>query len=227
MKRFVPRVLIVVAAILGIVFAQVAPASAQEQPDLSGMLANLWTKVLETPAPENPFPSHGRACWDLGINNLGNPTVAQFGGSVRSCTVKPGTDLFVVGWSTECSTFDDDCGRVSDTVAGCKGTTLPELLACAKSLDEPHATPTVTLDGVPVEVTEVTATMPNLVLPEDNVFDKFGIPTPGGPGQSAAHGWVTLIDTSELANGNHRIVIKDPTLEEPVTTKINVGGPPS
>jgi len=35
MKRFVTRALIMVAAILGIVFAQVAPASAQPSDDLT------------------------------------------------------------------------------------------------------------------------------------------------------------------------------------------------
>ena len=89
MKRFVTRALIVVAAILGIVLAQVAPASATTTKKLESNLAALWTMVLETPAPQNPFTNpDASACWDLG------GTVAPLAPSgVESCTVKAGTKL--------------------------------------------------------------------------------------------------------------------------------------
>ena len=73
MTRFVTRALIVMAAILGIVFAQVAPASATTTKNLESDLAALWTGVLETPRLENPFVGGGPECWDLG-----NRTIAQF-----------------------------------------------------------------------------------------------------------------------------------------------------
>jgi hypothetical protein len=73
MKRFVTRALIVVAAILGIVFAQVAPASATTTKKLDSNLAALWTAVLETPASQNPVVGNGSPCWDLG-----HRTVAPF-----------------------------------------------------------------------------------------------------------------------------------------------------
>jgi hypothetical protein len=67
MKRFVARALIVVAAILGIVFAQVAPASATTTNKLESNLAALWTTVLETPSDKNPFGTGGAAfaCIDI------------------------------------------------------------------------------------------------------------------------------------------------------------------
>jgi hypothetical protein len=66
MKRIVTRVLIVLAATLGIVFAQVAPASAAPVKKLESNLAVLWTTVLETPSAQNSFGTGGSAfaCWD-------------------------------------------------------------------------------------------------------------------------------------------------------------------
>ena len=78
-------------------------ASAATSAQLTADLAALWTKVLETPSDQNPFGNpNANACWDLGKN-----VVSPFGPSgVDSCTVKPGTRLFVLGWSVECSTFE-------------------------------------------------------------------------------------------------------------------------
>jgi hypothetical protein len=201
MKRFVTRALIVAAAILGIVFAQAAPASATATKNLESNLATLWTAVLETPASVSPVLTD-HACWDLGDN-----TVAPFFGSPDlSCTVDINTKLFVVGWSTECSTFDNDCGRQSDPSGPCGGISLGELLACAIKMDKPHRTPTITIDGKSVKVTQVTTTMPNLELTADNIFED---PDAAGTGQSAAHGWAALV--GPLSVGNHTIVITDPT----------------
>jgi hypothetical protein len=219
MKRFVTRALIVVAAILGMVFAQAAPASATAPDDspsrLASDLATLWTAVLQTSIPPSPVGTD-HACWDLGDN-----TVAPFFGSPDlECTVGIGTKLFVVGWSTECSTFDDDCGRQSDPSAPCGGISLGELLACAIKMDKPHRTPTITIDGESVKVTQVTTTMPKLDLPENNVFDTDTSNTPAGTGQSAAHGWVALV--GPLPVGTHTIVITDPSSPTVTTTTIIV-----
>jgi hypothetical protein len=103
MKRVVTRALIVLVATLGIAFAQVAPASATTEKKLQSNLAALWTAVLETPSAQNSFGTGGSAfaCWDLG------GTVAPFAPSgVESCTVKPGTKIFVLASSVECSTFE-------------------------------------------------------------------------------------------------------------------------
>jgi hypothetical protein len=211
MKRFVTRALIVVAAILGIVFAQAAPASATASNGLASNLVALWTAVLETPSAQNSFGTGGPkfACWDLD-----DSTVSPFGGGVKSCTVKPDTKIFVVGYSVECSTFDADCD--GDRVHGdCDATTADELLQCARERDLDKA-PTVTVDGKSVTVTEVETSPLNIVLPADNVF---GEPA-GTQGLFVAHGWVTLLDP--LTPGNHRIVIGANSLSPEVTTKIKV-----
>ena len=223
MKRFVARVLVVVAAILGIVFAQVAPASANAPDDPSNKLANnlatLWTAVLETPASENPFVGNGPECWDLGKR-----TVAQFGPgrvdpndpNVRSCTVEPGTKIFVVGSSFECSTFDNDCDNDPPGSGLCNATTAPGLLECAKARNSKE--PTIFVDGKSVKVTQVTTTMPNLVLPEGNLF---GEPA-GTEGRSAAHGWVTLLNP--LTPGTHTIVISGGIFPTTTTTIVVTPG---
>ena len=66
-------------------------------------LGKLWTTVLQTPSDRNSFGTGGPAfaCWDLG------GTVAPFApAGVDSCTVKPGTKIYVVASTAECSTFE-------------------------------------------------------------------------------------------------------------------------
>jgi hypothetical protein len=193
MKRIITRALIVVAATLGIVFAQVAPASATPAMKLESNLAALWTTVLETPSAQNSFGTGGSAfaCWDFG------GTVAPFGPSgVESCTVKSGTKIFVVGSSVECSTFE--------------GTTEAELRECARETDV-QAAPTVTLDGRSVPIAEAETPLLNIVLPADNLF---GLPA-GTSGLSVGHGWVALLHP--LPPGTHTIVI-----DSTITTTIVV-----
>jgi hypothetical protein len=202
MKRLVARALIVVAAILGIVFAQVAPASATTTKKLERNLAALWTTVLETPAPQNPFTNpEASACWDLD-----HRTVAPLAPSgVESCTVKPGTKLFVAGSTFECSTFEGN------------GTTEAELRDCAITSDVQVA-PTVTLDGKSVTVTEVETPLLNIVLPADNIF---GLPA-GTSGLSVGHGWVALL--GPLTPGTHTIVIGGSVSPEITTTIVVAAG---
>jgi hypothetical protein len=190
MKRIVTRALIVLAATLGIVFAQIAlasatAASAPRSSKLESNLAALWTTVLETPSAQNSFGTGGSAfgCWDLG------GTVAPLAPSgVESCTVKPGTKLFVAGFTVECSTFEGH------------GTTEAELRTCARESDLQVA-PTVTLDGRSVPIAEAETPLLSIVLPAGNLF---GAPA-GTSGLSVGHGWVALLHP--LPPGTHTIVI--------------------
>jgi len=172
----------VAAATLGVA----APAaSAVPVKKLDDNLAALWTTLLETPSAENPFGSGGSAfaCIDLG------GTVAPFApGGVESCTVKPGTKIFVAASSFECSTFEGH------------GTTEPQLRECARQSDVQVA-PTITVDGESVPVAEVETRLLNIVLPAGNLFD---LPA-GMRGLSVGHGWVTLLHP--LTPGTHTIVM--------------------
>jgi hypothetical protein len=196
-----------------VTFCLVAPsASAAPTSRLGGTLGDLWTTVLETPTPHNPFadPPGDQTCFVLG-----GKIVAPFGPSgAKSCTVKPGTKIFVAGWTTECSTFAGDT---------CGGTHEAELRANARAADA-GITVTVTLDGKPVPVVEVETPLLNIVLPADNVF---GLPA-GTQGLSVGHGWVALLHP--LTPGTHTIVIvtahpaPDPPTTITTTIVVKPGG---
>lgn len=172
------------AATLGLA----APASAAPATKLDANLAALWTTVFQTPSAQNSFGAGGAefACWKLG------GTVAPFAPvNVPSCTVKPGTKIFVAASSFECSTFEGN------------GTTEAELRACAEQSDVQTA-PSVTVDGRPVLVTEAETELLNIVLPPDNIF---GLRA-GETGLSFGHGWVALLNP--LTPGRHTIIGKAP-----------------
>ena len=88
--------LVAVALCLGAPTAGAVPAKK-----LDNNLAAMWTTILETPSAQNPFGTGG-GCFDLG------GTVAPFGpdGFNGTCTVKPGTKIFVAASAVECSTFE-------------------------------------------------------------------------------------------------------------------------
>jgi len=174
-----------VALIAVVTFAgttQAASAATSDQ--LTAYLASLWTNVLETPSDQNPFGSpDANPCWDLGKN-----IVAPFGPSeVKSCTVKPGPRIFVVGWSQECSTFEEKippCG--------------PDLRRSAKAATTKVTS--VTVDGRRVLLSEVLTSRQPITLPPNNVL---GVDA-GRQGQFVADGWVTLLNP--LTPGTHEIV---------------------
>ena len=176
------RILLVASATLCVA----APtAGAVPVKKLDDNLEALWTTVLETPSAQNPFGTGGPAfaCLKLGR------TVAPFApGGVESCTVKPGTKIFVAASSFECSTFEGN------------GTTEADLRTCAREFDVKVA-PTISVDGNAVTVTEVETPLLEIVLPADNLF---GQPA-GTEGLAVAHGWVTLLQP--LTPGTHTIVI--------------------
>jgi hypothetical protein len=173
-------------------------AGAVPAKKLDNNLAALWTTILQTPSAQNPFGDGGPAfaCLDLG------GTVAPFGPTgVESCTVKPGTKIFVAAASVECSTFEG------------QGTTEAELRTCARTTDVTVA-PTITVDGKSVPVTEVETPLLNIVLPADNIFG----PPAGTQGLSVGHGWVALLHP--LTPGTHTIVIQNGA--STITTEIAV-----
>jgi hypothetical protein len=178
------RVLVVTVLALGVA---ATAASATPERKLGSTLGALWETVLETPTPENPFTG-GDPCVDLG------GVVAPFsaiGTTSLTCTVKPGTRIFVTGESTECSTVEP---------APFFGANEAELRACARAADAGFAVPTIFLDGKAVPVTEVESGLLTLDLPADNIFE-----VPAQRAFSVAHGWVALLHP--LTPGTHEIRI--------------------
>jgi hypothetical protein len=199
----------VVALCLGAPTAGAVPAKK-----LDNNLAALWTTILQTPDAQNPFGSGGAAfaCVDLG------GTVAPFGpspgGFPGTCTVKPGTKIFVTASSVECSTFPGDGPQPPPPTTP----TEVQLRDCARTTDAQVA-PSVTVDGKSVPVTEVETPLMDIVLPAGNIF----VQPAGTTGQSVGHGWVTLLHP--LTPGTHTIVI-DTLPDDPnnpiITTTIDV-----
>lgn len=172
-----------------VAFCLVAPsASAAPTSQLGDTLGDLWTTVLQTPTPQNPFAG-GDTCVMLAGN-----IVAPFGPSgAEKCTVMSGTKIFVAAWTTECSTFKGDT---------CGGANEAELRANARAADAGIMIHTVNVDGPPVPVTEVETGLLSIHLPQDNIF---GLNGADRNGLSVAHGWVVLLDP--LAPGMHEIKI--------------------
>jgi hypothetical protein len=202
MSRFVGVFRLVAAPLLAMATLGLAAPAASAAPapvKFNADLAALWTTVFETPSAQNSFGTGGAAfaCW-----NLDGGTVAPFGPTaVDSCTVKPGTKIFVAASSFECSTIEGN------------GTTEAELRTCAEQSDAQTA-PSVTVDGHAVPVKEVETRLMNMVLPADNIF---GLPA-GTTGLSVGHGWVAPLDP--LTPGTHTIVGTGSTFS--FTTKIIV-----
>jgi hypothetical protein len=167
--------------LVAVTFCLVAP-SASAQTSLGGTLGDLWTTVLETPTPDNPFGGGGPQCFVLGGN-----IVAPFGGGSFTCTVKAGTRIFIAAWTTECSTFEGN------------GTTEAELRACAVAADA-GVKATVTINGEPVPLSSVETGLLTIHLPQDNIF---GLQGADRNGLSVAHGFVYLTDP--LAPGTYVI----------------------
>ena len=152
--------------------------------------------VLETPTPENPFGSGGPLCVDLDgvIAPFGAPGTASI-----TCVVKPGTKIFVAAWSAECSTLEPPPFF---------GSNETELRACARAVNAGITTGNVivVLDGIPVQVAEVTSPLEHLDLPADNIFGATaGTGPPAMPYLSVADGWVALLHP--LTPGTHTIIL--------------------
>lgn len=173
------RVLLLAA----VTFCLVAPSASAAPSSLGKTLGDLWTTVLETPTPDNPFGG-GDGCVVLG----GKIVAPLKPGGVESCTVKAGTKIFIAAWTTECSTFEGN------------GTTEAELRACAVAADE-GVTARVTVDGVSVPLSSVETGLLTIHLPQDNIF---GLTGAERNGLSVAHGLVYLTDP--LTVGTHTIV---------------------
>jgi hypothetical protein len=158
-----------------VTFCLVAPSASAAPTNLGKTLGNLWTTVLETPTPDNPFGG-GPQCVVLG-----GKIVAPFGGGSFTCTVKAGTRIFIAAWTTECSTFAGDT---------CGGTNEAELRANAVDADE-GVTATVTINDEPVPLSSVETGLLTIHLPQDNIF---GLKGAERNGLSVAHGFVYLTD---------------------------------
>ena len=149
------RVLLLCLVALGL-FAPSAAAAPDKK--LAAHLGALWTAVLETPTAQNPFTG-GDPCVQL---DGAVAPVAPLGTESVTCTVKTGTRILVLGWTSECSTVEPPPYF---------GTDERSLRTCARAVDAQLEPPTVTVDGRPLPVVEVGRQRCwMLFFPADNVF---------------------------------------------------------
>jgi hypothetical protein len=69
------------------------------------LLGEWWSAVLVQPLPDNPFVGAGDLCLDLAGGSVVAPVFLP--GGERTCTVKAGTRIFVMGLTNECSTIEE------------------------------------------------------------------------------------------------------------------------
>jgi hypothetical protein len=204
-SRFVRTLLLAAAVTFSLA---TSAANATPTGGLGGTLGEMWTTVLQTPAPQNPFATEGAStCFALEDN-----VVAPFGPTgADSCTVSRRTQIFVAGYTFECSSFPNDHVGY--------GTTEAELRKCAHAAVADITRVTVTVDRRPVPVTNVETRLLSIYLPRNNIF---GVTGADRNGSSVAVGWVVLLDP--LAPGKHTIKIRTErgTATSTITTTIIV-----
>jgi hypothetical protein len=185
---------VLLAVVVGVVVTAPAASAAPDHEsrpapnrELAALLGELWETVLETPVPENPLAAGEPWCIDL------DGVVAPFTlnpAAPPTCTVERGTEIFVAAVTLECSTVEPP------TVGGNEA----ELRECARAVDMPGSTLTLTVDGKPVPLTLVETPLLTIDLPEDNILG-----VPAQQALSVAAGFVALLPP--LPPGTHEIVI--------------------
>jgi hypothetical protein len=168
-----------------------ATSKRQLAKDLNGM----WAFVIQTPTPQNPFTSTNNRCVHLAPQLLAPMQAFAPPGVSSTCTVKPGTRVFISELSAECSTAEPPPFH---------GDNPAELRACSRSvLLGPVAdffVHRLTLDGANVPLTFVQAPPQRVTVPSDNIL--------GVPGQKAlsdAAGWLAILHP--MTPGTHHVVI--------------------
>ena len=164
--------------------AAALPASAAAPSDLAASLglSALWSKVFQTPSPQNPFGTGGVSYTCL---KLAPGLVSAFGPTgAPHCTVPRGTVLLVTPATYECSTFE--------------GTKPSELRSCAIGFDAGVTGVSLYVDNKPVALSKVQTIPIPIVLPADNIFGA----ARGAKGLSVGDGWVAYV---KLPPGDHTI----------------------
>jgi hypothetical protein len=186
-----------------------APALAKQPADkklvpASGRLAGFTggellgeeiRQLLEIPAAENPFAGAGDSCFAAGNNN--NVLIVWTRPVAPTCTVRPGTAIFLFAFFNECSDvetpFQTEADQRQCALEGLRQ--LAMLDAILVSID----------GGPPINIfsDRYLAVSPQMTanLPEDNIL--------GVPAQATtfvAAGWVAMI--RPLPPGTHTIRVE-------------------
>ena len=151
------RLLRVVLSTLLLICLAATPAMATSQRSEPRLLGELWTYLLETPTPDNPFTG-GDPCVRLGRVVV---PFAPFGTTTLTCSVRQGTDIYVTPVTFECSTVEEPPFY---------GGTPAELRACARANLDTYTDVSLTVDGRAVPLRRVETRLLRIDLPTDNVL---------------------------------------------------------
>jgi hypothetical protein len=197
----------VMLAIMG-AFAQVAEARHGELVPASGRLAGFTggqligeevRQILELPPDDNPFLGNGDSCFATGRRN--KVLIAWAREAAPTCTVKPGTPIFVLSYFWECSNKEEGTSFGGETEAGQRECALEQLRNTGV-----FDAILVSIDGrEPVNIYSdrylAVSRQTTADLPSPNLF--------GVPAQETtfvAAGWVAMI--RPLPPGTHRIRVE-------------------
>ena len=156
-----------------------------------------WQWLASAPLDQNPGLDETGEFVDWGQSGPVWFLAPNFGGvSVRDAIVPPGTALFIDVTAFETSTREGH------------GTTEEELRGTAAYVVGLMENLSCEIDGVAVEMLEAYRTqsseMFSLTVPDDNVFDLWGVPTDAGTYYpSVADGYYVMV--APLSVGNHTI----------------------
>lgn len=150
-------------------------------------LSQWWAEALSTPAGDSN-PAIAGGCVVRGKVAL------HYGGD---CTLRPGTAIFEMLFSVECSNREDPPFHAENE---------REAIACAKAASDVVTGLDLSVDGGPdmdLFDDEFATSMPFTTVPwpEDNIY---GIPG-GGTISYGGYGWVALI--KPLKKGRHTVVL--------------------
>src|SRR3954453_396503 len=112
------RPALLLAALAVVVGLAVVPGGAPAQPgaglayppgshDAGTLLAEWWSGNFAQPGSDNPLLGAGDPCLKVGPGDKILAPAPAPGGTIE-CTVKPGTKVFMVGFTNECSTLEED-----------------------------------------------------------------------------------------------------------------------
>jgi hypothetical protein len=207
------------AAVLTFVLALMAavPAAAAPPPDgqlvpASGRLAGLTggqllgeelRQLFELPVAQNPFAGNGGSCF--GTGNKDKVLIVWTRPTPDTCTVKPGTPIFLFTYVGSCSNTEQPPSFGGETEAGQR--------SCALALLKQPGVPSairVSIDGRPpvdIKSDRYLAVSPQVTvnLPNPNIL---GVPT-SPPTTFVAAAWVAMI--RPLPPGTHTIRVESVT----------------
>lgn len=167
-------------------------------------LADAWQFIFKVPVPDNPaLDATGAKCRNGQTGHVW--FLAALASAVRTeCVVPSGTALFVLGAGAECSNVEGF------------GTTAAELRACAQAFADGGSDVAVDVDGMAIQDVpryRVQSAAFNFAVPDNNLFQAFGIAAPAGscyPSAGACVPYLSVADghaflLAPLAPGSHTI----------------------